>query len=67
MRFPHRTAPRLPNSSAVAKTVDFRPLRGLTLPPLAVSPVPEENKILKPSSLQFLAALISLSMYCPSA
>ncbi len=36
-------------------------LRCLTLPPLAVSRVPQDN-ILMPSSLQFLAALISLSM-----
>ena len=51
----------LPNSSATATTVDLRPLRCLTLPPFAVSRVPQDN-ILIPSSLQFLAALTSLSI-----
>lgn len=42
-------------------SVGLRPRFGLTSPPLAESPVPEDCNILIPSALMFLAAFSSLS------
>lgn len=49
-----------PASLGVATTDDLRPGFGLTLPPLAVAPVPEARS-LSASARIFFAALISLS------